>query len=297
MDDLNRRLAPISKAAWTAIDDEAKTELELILAGRRIVDLVGPLGWDACAVGTGRRKALDEHLVPGVDSAIRRSRPLVEIRRYFKLAREELDAIDRGAKDPDLQPVKEAAQVIGSAEDRAIFHGYKAAGIEGIGQAAASDALVITSDYERYPSVVARAVARLRRAGVGGPYAIALGPRCFTGLTETTTESGYPVIQHVERLLDGPIIWAPSIRGAVVASLRGGDFELTLGRDFSIGYHSHSDKKVTLYIEESFTYCGACPEAAVPLVYEDEQEHREQRLDEALDETFPASDPVELSPE
>ncbi|MGD8418775.1 MAG: family 1 encapsulin nanocompartment shell protein [Pseudomonadales bacterium] len=297
MDDLNRGLAPISNAAWTAIDDEAKTELELILAGRRVVDLVGPLGWDTCAVGTGRLDSLDEHLVPGVESSIRRNRPLVEIRSYFELARDELEAIDRGAKDPDLQPVKQAAQIIGRAEDRAIFHGYKAAGIEGIGQAAARDALVITSDYERYPSVVARAIAKLRRAGVGGPYTIALGPRCFTGLTETTTESGFPVIEHVERLVDGPIIWAPAIRGAVVASLRGGDFELTLGRDFSIGYRSHTDRTVKLYIEESFTYFGVCPEAAVPLVYEDEREHTEQKLDEALDETFPASDPVELAPE
>ena len=100
-----------------------------------------------------------------------------------------------------------------------------------------------------------------------GPYAIALGPRCYTGLTRTTTEAGFPVIQHVERLLDGPVIWAPGVDGAVVLSLRGGDFELTVGRDLSVGYRGHTASTVEFYIEESLTFRMLAEEAAVPLVY------------------------------
>jgi uncharacterized linocin/CFP29 family protein len=66
-------------------------------------------------------------------------------------------------------------------------------------------------------------------------------------------------------MLDGPVIWAPGVDGAVVTSLRGGDFELTVGRDFSIGYLSHDVDKVQLYLEESFTFRILAPEAAVPL--------------------------------
>jgi uncharacterized linocin/CFP29 family protein len=54
----------------------------------------------------------------------------------------------------------------------------------------------------------------------------------------------------------------------VVVSLRGGDFELVVGRDFSIGYLDHDAKRVRLYIEERFTFRLLSPQAAVPLAYE-----------------------------
>jgi uncharacterized linocin/CFP29 family protein len=248
MNDLCRHLAPITAAAWAAIDDEARDALRLALASRKVADFAGPLGWEASAVGLGRTAPLQAAPGQGVSAALRQVQPLVELRVPFALARTELDAVARGARDSDLQPVKEA-------------------GITGICQAAAAAALTITEDYERYPGVVARALAQLREQGVQGPYAIALGPRCYTGLTRTTTEAGFPVIQHVERLLDGPVIWAPGVDGAVVLSLRGGDFELTVGRDLSVGYRGHTASTVEFYIEESLTFRMLAEEAAVPLVY------------------------------
>ena len=106
----------------------------------------------------------------------------------------------------------------------------------------------------------------MRNTGVNGPYAIALGPRCYTGLTKTT-KGGYPVIEHVRRLLDGPIVWAPGVNGAIVLTMRGGDFELAVGQDFSVGYLSHTPSSVRLYLQESFTFRVLAPEAAVPLAY------------------------------
>lgn len=266
MNDLRRELAPIPSEAWEAIDDEAKNALKPSLAGRKVVDFEGPLGWEASAVVLGRTEALSQGPRGDVAAALRKVQPLVEFRVPFELSRDELDAVARGAKDPDLDPVREAARAIAMAEDRTIFHGYAEAGIRGICQAAAKEALPIADRYEEYPGLVARAIAKLRTEGVDGTYAIALGPKCYTGLTQTT-QSGFPVIQHVQRLLDGPIIWAPAVDGAAVISLRGGDFELTVGRDLSIGYHHHTKTTVELYLEESFTFRVLSPEAAVPLVY------------------------------
>ncbi|HSR56196.1 MAG TPA: family 1 encapsulin nanocompartment shell protein, partial [Alphaproteobacteria bacterium] len=42
---LNRTLAPLSAAAWDAIDSEAEQVLKVMLAGRKLVDFHGPLGW------------------------------------------------------------------------------------------------------------------------------------------------------------------------------------------------------------------------------------------------------------
>ena len=109
-------------------------------------------------------------------------------------------------------------------------------------------------------------MGRLRDAGVGGPYAIVLSDRCYTGLTQTTN-GGYPVFEHVRRALGGPIFRAPALEGTVVLSQRGGDFELIVGQDLSIGYLSHTAETVTLYLEESLTFRLLSPEAAVALTY------------------------------
>lgn len=267
MNELRRELAPVSSEAWDEIEEEAVRTIKRTLAARKLVDFVGPLGWKVSAIGLGGTEGTTTDPHPGVQAHLRRAQPLVEFFAPFQLDRREMENIGRGAKDADLQAVKDAARSIAMAEDRAIFHGYAPGQIEGIAEAAADEALSLTTDYLKYPAVVAEALNKLRNAGVDGPYAIALGPQCFTGLTTTTSVGGYPVLEHVRRLLDGPIVWAPAVSGAVVMSLRGGDFELSVGQDLSIGYLSHSDQVVRLYLQESFTFRALAPEAAVPLVY------------------------------
>src|SRR6266849_1251661 len=137
---------------------------------------------------------------------------------------------------------------IAYAEDTAIFHGYAAGGIEGIDQASGHPILPIPDDYQKYPHSIAEATRLLRLAGVDGPYAIAMGPRYYTGLTHAVGDGGYPVLNVVRKLVDGPLVWAPAVKGAVVLSLRTGDFELSIGSDMSIGYQSHTDKVVRLYL-------------------------------------------------
>ena len=266
MSPLLRDLAPISAEAWGMMEEEAKRTLKLKLAARKLVDFNGPLGYEASALGTGRIARLDEPPAEGVQASVRKVQPLVELRIPFELSREELDAVVRGAKDPVLDPVREAAGAAALAEDRAVFRGYAAAGIAGIVEGAATARLTLSDDYLAYPGVVAEAVNKLHIAGVAGPYGIALGPRCYTGLTKTT-QGGFPVMEHVRRLLDGPLVWAPAVDGAVVLSLRGGDFELTVGQDFSIGYLDHTASAVRLYLQETFTFRVLSAEAAVPLAY------------------------------
>jgi uncharacterized linocin/CFP29 family protein len=267
MNSLYRELAPVSEAAWKQIEVEASQALKRTLAARKLVDFDGPLGWDASSVNLGRVDRLQGAPHPGVEASLRRVQPLVEIRVPFELARDELEAIDRGATDAELQPVIDAARTAALTEDACIFYGYGDGHITGICEAAAAATLPLTEDYARYPDVVAEAVNRLRMASIDGPYAIALGPRCYTGLTQTR-DAGYPVIEHVRRLLEGPIVWAPAADGALILSLRGGDFQLTVGQDFSIGYLNNSSTRVRLYIQESFTFHVNMREAAIPLKYE-----------------------------
>jgi uncharacterized linocin/CFP29 family protein len=82
---------------------------------------------------------------------------------------------------------------------------------------------------------------------------------------ETSEHGGYPLLDHLRKILGGPLVWAPGVEGGVVGSLRGGDFLFDSGQDLSIGYDSHDADAVHLYVEESFSFRVATPEAAVGL--------------------------------
>ena len=265
MNHLLRELAPVPADAWTLIDAEARQTLKIKLGARKIVDFCGPLGWEA------RRSA------PGGSSA---SMP-----RRWMACRPQRDASRRSSScacpsrcraprstrpraAPRIRISTACARLPGAAalaEDRAVVprlrgRRYRRPHDRG-------EPLLLSEDYVAYPAVVAAAISRLHDAGVTGPYAIALGPQCYTGLSKTTRD-GFPVLEHVRRLLNGgPLVWAPGIDGAAVVSMRGGDFELTVGGDWAIGYTDHTADVVRLYLQESFTFRALAPEAAVPLRY------------------------------
>jgi len=263
MNNLHRKLAPISDLAWAQIEEEASRTLKRHLAARRVVDVEGPTNSEFSAVGTGHLRQI-ETPGDGIHAALREVKPLVELRVRFELTRQAIDDVERGANDSDWSPLKEAARKIAFAEDRAVFEGYASAGIQGVRQATSNPVLTLPADVKNYPGAVAQALSQLRLAGVNGPYALLLGADPYTAIAGAS-EDGYPVLEHIQRLLDGEIVWAPAITGGVALTTRGGDFELNIGQDISVGYLSHTETAVQLYLQETFTFLSLTAEAAVVL--------------------------------
>jgi uncharacterized linocin/CFP29 family protein len=264
MNHLLREAAPISDAAWKEIDREVRDRLVPSLAARRLVDFSGPLGWDHAAAALGRVTDIDTP-VAELRGRQRRVLALAELRADFTVSRAELRDLDRGAVDLEFDAADDAARRVAEAENIAVFHGWPAAGIVGIAEASAMEPIVAADHFTDYPTHVAKAVETLLSAGVSGPYGLALGPDAYTGVIETTEEGGLIVFDHLREILGGPIVRAVGVTGAVVLSQRGGDFLFESGQDLSVGYHSHDADNVSLYLEESFTFRVATPEAAVAL--------------------------------
>jgi|SRR5664279_5626305 len=254
MDLLKRELAPITSEAWEQIDVEAKRVLELHLAGRKLVDFSGPFGWKLGAVNTGRLNRLEKDPVEHVGHGIRDVMPLVELRSPIVLPIMELDYAERGAKDLDLDAVIDTAERVAHAEDAAIWHGFREGRIEGIIPASPYQPIEVKSELD-WPRAIGQAKETLRLAGINGPYALAAGLEAYDELIEAG-DDGYPLRKRIEEnIIDGGIVWAPALRGgAVLMSTRGGDFELTVGQDLSVGYAGSSRHEVELYITESFTF-------------------------------------------
>jgi uncharacterized linocin/CFP29 family protein len=264
VNNLHRQLAPISDAAWAQIEDEARRTFKRNVAGRRVVDVAGPDGVTLAAVGTGHLLPIDV-TADGVIAHAREVQPVVELRVPFTVSRAAIDDVERGSQDSDWQPVKDAARKIAFAEDRLVFDGSAAAAITGLLPSSSNAPVPLPADASEVPDAVARALTELRLAGVDGPYSLLLSADAYTAVAEAT-EKGYPILNHVARLLgEGEIVWAPALDGGALISRRGGDYELRLGQDLSIGYLSHDADNVELYLQESLAFLAFTAEASVPL--------------------------------
>ncbi len=263
MNNLHRELAPISGTAWADLEEEGRRTFKRHVAGRRLVDFAGPLGESFSAVGTGHQQIVDAG-AEGVVAHTRRVQPVVELRVPFTVDRQQVEDVERGAKDADWQPVKDAARQLAFAEDRTIFEGFPNAGITGIRASLSNPPITLPTSVRDYPAAISQAVAALRLAGVAGPYALVLSADAYTAIDEST-DDGHPVQEHIARLVDGDLVWAPAIDGAFVLSRRGGDFELHIGQDLAIGYLAHDNANIELYFQESLTFLVYTSEAACAL--------------------------------
>jgi uncharacterized linocin/CFP29 family protein len=265
MNHLLRGHAPLTDSNWKLLDEEARERLAGPLAARRLVDFLGPQGWQHSATNLGRVEPV-EGAEKGVSALRRRVLPLVEVRVDFTVARSEMRDDDRGAVDVDLESLDNAAHQIALAENSAVFNGWAKAGIQGVIESSPFEPEPLGAQADGYPRSVARAIEGLREAGVEGPYGLALGPDEYIKVIETAEHGGFPLFDHLGKILGrGPIVWAPGLSGAVAMSLRGGDFLFESGQDLSIGYGHHDADEVRLYLEESFSFVVATPEAAAPL--------------------------------
>ncbi len=266
-DHLLRDLAPIPAKAWEEIQSEARDRLTAQLAARRLTDWSGPHGWDEDRLPVGRTADIDGP--PGgvppadVQTAQRRVLPYAEIRVPFTVARREIDDIQRGATDAELDDLDRAAQVAAITENRAVFHGWPSAGITGLADASDYPKVTLGDDCRTYPTVVAQGVDHMRAKGIGGPYALAISPARYTRIVETAEDGGYLLVDHLTRVLGGDVVWSPGLDGALLLSQRGGDFVLAVGQDWSVGYSSHDAASVRLYLEETLTFRAIEPDAVI----------------------------------
>jgi uncharacterized linocin/CFP29 family protein len=265
MNHLLRSIAPITDSGWELLDTEARERLTAALAARRLVDFAGPRGWEHSATNLGRTDQVAKVPGAGVTALQRRVQPLTELRTDFMVSVAELRDHDRGAPDVDLADLDRAAHRIAITENVAVFHGWPKASITGIVEASPHDPIPLAENAESCPQCVAVAVELLLYNGIAGPYGLALGREEYRRVVETAEHGGYPLLDHLRKILEGPIVWTPGVTGAIVVSLRGGDFLFESGQDLSIGYDRHDAENVHLYIEESFSFVVATPEAAVHL--------------------------------
>lgn len=264
MDILRKSFAPISEEAWDEINEEAIRTLKALLSARKVVDVEGPKGLDYPGVPLGRLSVPGNQTKDAVHYGVHQTLPMVEARIPFELDIWELDNLARGAEDIDLDNVQEAARKLSVFEDDIVFNGLKEAKIQGLLDSTEYEKIQVTGKENSFAGCLAEALVRLRESAVEGPYNLVLGADLYQCVTAYKKE--YPLIKHIENLIEGKIVYSRNLKGALLLSARGGDFELTLGQDVSIGYEAHDNKKVKLFLTESLTFRVLDPAAVIVFV-------------------------------
>lgn len=99
---------------------------------------------------------------------------------------------------------------------------------------------------------ITQGIIKLKKAYVKAPYTLVVSPEIYKRIL--SSEGGYPLSRRIENLIDGDIVLNQAIEGAYLLPYDHDDLELTIGRDFSIGYQNHTNEKVKFFVKESFTF-------------------------------------------
>ncbi len=170
-----------------------------------------------------------------------------------------MDDIVRGAKDVDLGPLEDTARKISEFEDRAIYYGFQSGAIKELKESSDYELLSCPKSADEVLKCVPKGISELKEASIDGPYYLVVNPSEWREITSYV--HGYPLKQQVEQNLDAEIIFCPNVDNMFIVTGRGGDYDLTLGADLSIGYEKHDNKTVDLYLAESFTFRVLEPKA------------------------------------
>lgn len=270
MTEFRQHLAPLSKEAWSLIQEQARETLAHQLAGRRVVNVRGPLGLQFHSVGTGRLTpcAMEGH--EGVEVGIRQVLPVMEIRKSFTLSLDEFDALARGADDIDLDPLIEAAKELAALEDRVIFRGLAQAQIEGMIQASPLNPQSLSQDAGPFMEGLATALQRLRTETVEGSpsdsFHLVLSPE-LRNFIDSTYIGSHSLRQEIQKLIGGKIYTSNGLDQGLLVNSDGSHFELTLAQDFTLGYEHHDADTVTLFLMEAFTFRVLDPDTSLSLTF------------------------------
>lgn len=261
MDLLRRELAPISPQGWSEIDTMAKETLVANVSGRKFMDVDGPHGIGHSCVTLGRLSISKGQKVGKVGYGIHQVLPLVEARVNFSLQTWELDNIERGAKDIQLESLVEACRELAMFEEKAIFGGFKPGDIIGLHETVKGDQVAMTLDMDSIVDAISEGQARMLKDGVEGPTNLVVSLPIWKFLARSTP--GGTLRSIIEKQIEGSVILSEFVQAALLVASRGGDLELTVGQDFAVGYHSHTASEINLFVTESFTFRVVAPEAIV----------------------------------
>lgn len=248
MDILDRQSAPLTPEEWSRIDDAVVNTARSMLVGRRVINILGPLGAGVyCmpySVFNGKSRAGIDMVGENVDQVVepdcRATINLPILYKDFKILWRDVEA-DRHLGIPlDVSTAAVAANFVAVQEDSLIFNGNAELGHEGIFTATGRQKITIGS-WEKSGGALAdavKAVGALAAAGHYGPYAMIASPVLYGSMVRVYASTGMLELDQVKALVSGGVFPSNVVSGrkAVVLALGQQNLSLALGQDMITAY-------------------------------------------------------------
>lgn len=243
MDYLDRKAAPLTDAEWTRIDEAVVGTATRMLIGRRVVEVLGPLGSGVYSIPYS---VFNGKTTAGIDMVGEKEDYIVEASRRatvnlpilykdFKIMWRDVEA-DRHLGLPlDVSTAAVAANYVAVQEDDLIFNGNAELGHEGLFTAKGRLTQQIGNWEETGTALadVVKAVGQLSQAGHYGPYAMVVSPVLYGRMVRVFGNTGMLELDQVKALISGGVYYSNVISGnkAVIVATGSQNLNLAVGQD------------------------------------------------------------------
>jgi uncharacterized linocin/CFP29 family protein len=258
--------APFGQEVWDQIDGVARAAADEVRSARRLLEVVGPLGFQSRAGVAEDEPVADDasdEAEGGVHVHVPRVRAMPVLHATFSLGARAVAAREGGREPLVLVEAAEAARRIGRAEDRLLFEGSAAAGVRGLLR---QEGTVETpagdwTDPGRAADDLLGVLARLDAAGGHGPFAAAaVSPSRFYQLLRPHPGTALTPYQQLLPAFPGGIVKAPGLADGAVVVLRGPSGpRAALGQELTAAYDGREGIFHRISLVESVTLLPGAP--------------------------------------
>lgn len=239
MDYLARTTAPFGDDLWEQIDNTVVEAAKKCIVGRRFLPLYGPLGAGIQGVNVDAQTKEEEFEDDFVRTTGRKFVELPQLYADFMILWRDLEASQRMGTPIDLSAVARAAQALAKTEDKMIFFGNKALGLEGLLNAQGITTMK-REDWgtgENAFSNIAAAASLLDEKGIIGRYSLAMGPDLYYQLQRIQPGTGMMEIDRIRELLGGRVFKSNTLAGkALLVCSEAQYMDLAVGQDMAASY-------------------------------------------------------------
>lgn len=246
MDFLDRDSAPLAPEEWELIDREVVKAAREILVGRKVLDLLGPLGAGVYNVPYSYYKGGKSLMnLTGDESDVfesegRRTAELPMIYQDFKLLWRDIESNRNLGAPMDVSIASLAAAAVALQEDELIFNGSKEFKVEGLMNLTGRQKIKI-SNWDENGNALSDAVkakSLLTAAGHYGDVAMVVSPVLYGKLVRQYGVTGVLELEQVKTLVGGGVFYSSTIpeNKAVLVSNRVANIQLAIGQDMITAY-------------------------------------------------------------
>jgi uncharacterized linocin/CFP29 family protein len=236
--------APIGPELWKLLNDALVELAKANLTGRKLLNLVGPLGFGVRQVSLG-----DEEIDEGVFAP--KSLPLYYVHRTFELSMRDIAAFESEKITLDLSSFKKAVLECIEFEEKLIFHGVaQQKGLLNVDEAAR----VNMNDWSKIGQAaedVIEAITKLDESGFHGPYLLALSPDRYNKLMRRYESGNQTELEHISMMVK-KIYKAPILKNSGVLICDSPMYaSLIIGQDLSVGFIGPKEQALEFSVSES----------------------------------------------